>query len=191
MFKVFKKFGVMVLGIALASACATTIKGKSDYNPAVNFTDYHTFAWMGDNPLISAPPGMNPINVQRIMDEIERNLIAKGYRRVHDQADADFMVSFTIGARDKISVNSYPAAYRGYWGWGGRYYGGVGMMATDVEAYTEGVLAIDIFDVETHQPAWHGWAAKVITASVSKNPGPVIGEAVTAILSNFPPQAGS
>ncbi|ADJ27789.1 DUF4136 domain-containing protein [Nitrosococcus watsonii] len=192
MSKICKKFGVIVLMIALASACATTIKGRSDYNPAVNFADYHTFSWIGDSPLISAPSGMNPINVQRIMDEIRHDLTAKGYRFVHDQTEADFVVSFTIGTRDKINIDSYPAAYGGYWGWGGRYYGGTGMMATDVETYTEGVLAIDIFDVATHQPAWHGWAAEPITNSVRENPSPVIAEAVAAILSNFPPQqAGS
>ena len=81
-------------------------------------------------------------------------------------------------------MTSYPSTYRGVYrgGWGAPYHSEV-----DVRNYTEGVLAIDLFDVARRAPVWHGWAVKSITASERENPEPLINEIVAAILEEFPP----
>jgi len=53
--------------------------------------------------------------------------------------------------------------------------------------HVEGRLVVDIFDVRTHQPAWHGWATRTLSTSDRKDPQPAIRSALTAILANFPP----
>ncbi len=72
---------------------------------------------------------------------------------------ADFVVAYTVGTREKIVSTSYPTTYQGDWGWHlyGRYY-----YQTEVEhrTYTEGTLGIDIFDGKSKEPVWHGWASK-------------------------------
>ena len=128
------------------------------------------------------------------MVTVESALGAKGYRLVSDVDSADFALSFTIGSREEIKVDSYPsmsAGYGGYgypgrWGtWGGAYYGyGTG---TTVRQYTEGMLAIDVFDVEERRPVWHGVASKKISESDRKDAGGTIQAAVDAILGGFPP----
>ena len=62
------------------------------------------------------------------MAAVEGVLTTRGYRKVEDPETADFALSFTVGSREEIKVNSYPATYAGYgygggWGWGGPYYG--------------------------------------------------------------------
>ena len=60
--------------------------------------------------------------------------------------------------------------------------------STQVRHTTRGTLAIDIFDVETESPVWHGSTETTITGSVHDDPEPVITEGVQRILAKFGPQ---
>ena len=184
---------VIIAGLMVTACETSSIKSGSDANPAVNIAGYRTFSWVADNPLVAVggdTTRVNPLLQQRIQNAILADLAGKGYRYVDDRAGADFVVGFTIGARDKIDVRSYPTAgptygyygrYR-YGGWGGTYWG------TEVrtDSYTEGVLAIDVFDVRSQQPAWHAWSTKKIRDKDRQNPGPVVIEVVTSTLADFP-----
>jgi hypothetical protein len=167
------------------SSCAT-IRADSDYDGAADFSKFHRYAWVAESPLIRAESGrvdLSALNVRRIREAIERELAAKSFELVATPESADFGVSFTVGARDMITVDDYPPYYRGDWHWGHPYYSSV-----DIAMYTEGMLAIDVFDNETREPVWHGWARKTILQSDIRNPEATIEAAVTAILDGFPPQ---
>lgn len=168
-------------------SCATLRVG-SDYYPETDFSSYRSFAWVAESPLIESQSrrvDISPINVRRIRDAIERELGAKGFEMVSNRADADFGVSFTVGARDRIEVTDYPAYYRGVWRWTPPYY----WPNVDVYMYTEGTLAVDIFDNTTREPVWHGWARKEVVGADVRDPEPAIDEAVARILADFPPGA--
>src|SRR5262249_57083985 len=90
---------------------------------------------------------------------------------------ADFAVGFGLGATDEVRIGSYPAAYRGAWHWPN----GASPQEFKVRQFIEGRLTVDIFDVATHQPAWHGWATKNITAKAEADSRPVIRDAMTAL----------
>lgn len=176
--------------LGLITSCAT-LRTYNDYDPETDFSDYETFAWISDQPLIR-PKGrddqyVSPLNLQRIKNAIESELSAKGFHQVGDHAAADFVVSFTATPREKIYVESYPVPYQGpyhgSWAHQWPYYSD----AVAVHTYTEGTLAIDIFDRELQQPVWHGVAKKRIAESDRKNAGRLIQEAVAAILGSFPP----
>jgi len=172
---------------ALISACATTLPVRTDYDRQADFSGYHTFAWVSDNPLI-APAGGNPevspLTRSRIISAIESTLESKGYGKAADRKNADFAVAFTVGTRDRIDIESYPVSYRGSW------YGRHSFWYYEVRTwpYQEGMLSIDIFNQATHQPVWHGFTSKRITEGDRANPAPAIQEAVNAILAKFPPQ---
>jgi hypothetical protein len=176
-----------VLLLALG-ACATTLRVDSDFDQAANFAGYRSFAWIREDPLIqssASPSAISPLNSRRIQDAIAAELQAKGYTLNPDRAAADFVVAFTVGARDRLDATSYPAPF--YWGgyWGHAYFGS----SVEVRTYREGQLSIDIFDGKTHQPVWHGGATKRITESDRKNAKAQIDAAVKAILARFPPGA--
>ena len=176
--------------VVFTYGCGSTMKGESDYNAEVNFAQYESFAWVSPDPLISAPRNSNPDNIQRIKSEIVSVLTAKDYRQVEDTTAADFAVSFTVGTREEINIQQYPVMYGGAWAdrdlYSGRY--GTAMnYETYVEQYTEGTLAIDILDVGTDSPAWHGWATKKISGADRRDAAPLIKKAVNKILANFPP----
>ena len=180
------------LGLA---ACASGFKATYDSDPAHDFSGYQTYAWISANPMIVGPTNRvpNPLLEPKIMAAIEGVLNARGYSKVDDPESADFVLSFTVGSREEIQVNSYPATYAGYgyrgaWGWGGPYYG-MGMATeTQVRQYQKGMLALDVFDVKEHRPVFHAVAEKSITDSDRRNSDETIQAAVDAVLQAFPPQ---
>ena len=181
-------FCILVSTLLLTMTACSSLRTHSDYDPDARFDNYTTFAWMGDADVVQteAPDDgyISPLNVQRIERAIENELTTHGYRQLANPDDADFLVTFTVGTRDRIYVERYPLAYRDRWirHWP-YYYSGV----VDVHEYTEGMLAIDIFDRLTMHPVWHGVARKRIRGADTRDPEPQIKRAVTAILGEFPP----
>lgn len=180
-----KAIAALILCAALGG-CVTPLKPQFDYDMRQDFRGYHTYAWIRDEPLIR-PAGSSsivasPLNQQRVVDAIEAELGARGFRKV-DRASADFVLAYTLGARNQIEAYSYPEPYAGNWVWGRRYVGS----GVDVRMYLEGTLAIDIFDNKSHQPVWHGWVQKRVTERDSHNAAQQISTAVQQILAKFPP----
>ncbi len=190
----FKILSVVLMLITLG-ACSSN-PPVIDYDPAVSFTKYKTFAFIGEHPLLRAEgaEGASPLLEGRLMQTTENILSARGFKRIADRESADMAVGFTLGGREKIQVNSYPEPYRPYYGgygrgWSGGYYGGAyGGSQTTVRQYTEGQLVIDIYDVAEHKPIWHGSIKKRITDKMQENPQETVDEIVSTILANFPPQ---
>jgi hypothetical protein len=171
----------------MLSGCASRLETHSDHDPKQNFSGYHTFAWMAEQPMIAPPEDIarvSPLNRRRIEESIEKELARKGFMRVQERNSADFVVSYTVGARERLDVQSYPVPYRGPWFWGYPYFG----HDVDVTMYREGTIAIDVFDGKTHQPVWHGWGTKRIDDRDVKHAGELIPPAVAAVLEPFPPR---
>jgi hypothetical protein len=175
------------------TACATgkSYKTYDDYNPNIDFGRYQTFSFISESPMIvaSAQGAVSPLLEGRIMNAVRADLSRKGFRYVPDPEQADMAISFTVGSRDQIRVDQYPATYRtGY----GSYYRsyGYGMTygtETRVRQYTEGQLAIDIFDVRSKNPAFHGSASTRINNSDREDIETFINNIVVETLDGFPP----
>ena len=187
---------VCLLLLACLTAACSSNPPLIDYDPGADFSSYKTYAYISDRPMMRAPdsPPGSPLLEGRLINDTDSVMQAKGFTKVEDPESADFAVGFTVGSREKIKVNSYPEPYRPYyggWGWGAPYYGGYGGYGggtnVDVQQYTEGTLAIDVYDVAEHKPVWHGIATKRITDKMRENPGETINEIVNEILLEFPP----
>jgi hypothetical protein len=178
---------VRVLALALLVGGCASVRAQSDYDPNARFDTFHTFAWTGQEPgrLPNESGGerkpLDPLLARRIKEAIDTQLEAKGYKLTKDLGKADFAVSFSVGTREKIRVQSSPTYYGGGYGYGG-WYAGSGV---STQSYTEGTLAIDIFDGKSHMAVWHGWASKRVNESSDR--AKVVDEVVTAILAKFPP----
>jgi len=188
---------VIVSLLTFLGACASTFEATYDYDRKHNFSNYQTFAWISKNPMIVAETNrmVNPLLEGHIMSAVKDGLTAKGFRQVMIPENADFVVSFTVGSRDQIRVDTQPAMYGGYyagggpgrWGWGSGYYGGFYGTETTVRQYTKGMLAIDIFDVRERRPVWHAIATKTINESDRKKLVETVNMAVDSVLGGFPP----
>jgi hypothetical protein len=193
--KIIKSSLLLGTLVLLAACSSSKFKTDFDYRSGIDFYGYKTFSWLGDKPLkiSSDQPSINPLIGGKVEDAVRLELEGKGYKFVKNADDADFVLSFTLGARDKLKVTSYPVAYQGTYGWGGGYYGRgfygpsyVGVTnQTQVDEYVEGTLAIDIFDVKMKQPVWHGNAKGSLRGGSNKQS--VLTKVVDGILANFPP----
>jgi hypothetical protein len=172
--------------LVLAAACAT-IQTGSHFDETTDFKAYRTFSWIGEDPYITGDGAarVSPLAQEQIKTAIRRELVGKGYEYTDDRGNADFVVSFTVGTREKIRVESYPAHYRGLWGWHlpySVYY----YREVSAHSYTEGTLGVDIFDNESGKPVWHGWAEKTVTASDRQDPSEPIRASVAQLFAKFP-----
>ena len=88
----------------------------------------------------------------------------------------DLLVAYHLGIKDKIDVSSWGYGYGRWGGWGGGNL--------DVRQYKEGTMIIDLVDASTRELVWRGIGKGVVG---SGSPETKIREAVTEILSNYPP----
>lgn len=188
-----KSHFVFAVIVFVLGGCASGFQATHDHDPGHDFRAYQTFAWISERPMrvAASAAAPNPLLEPRIMSAISDALAAKGYTRVDQATAANFAVSFTLGSREQIKVDSYPSMAGGYGAygrsrrWGAAYYG-YGTETT-VRQYTEGVLAIDIFDTKESRPVWHGVASKSISKSDREDIVGTVKAAVDAILTDFPP----
>jgi hypothetical protein len=175
----------LIMPLVLGLSACETLRVGSDYDRTASFSGFHSFTWVRADDV-----GMhNPLVAERAREAIKARLERMGYTYVSEADQADFAVDFTIGSRERVDVQTYPAAYAGAWwgygrGWWGYPYWGTGV---DVQRYREGELAIDVFDARTHKPVWHGWAKKPLTEADMEHSSGTIREAADAILARFPP----
>ena len=174
---------LLVLGFALA---CSSLRVNVDFDPEEDFGAYRTYTWFPreqrqqgdyrvDNPLIDA----------RIRDAVDRELAAKGYRKLQDR-NPDFYVAFYLSVEDKMDVYTVNRGYYDYWGYG------VSIPETRVRQYEEGTLVIDIADAREKELTWRG----VGKGRLSRNPSPEqitaeVDSAVKQILARFPPEKKS
>jgi hypothetical protein len=157
---------------------------RTDYDHNVEFASYHTYSWIGPNPLLAAPATIRPDAEARIQQAVLATLEDKGFRFVPEGANADLLIAFTVGQRNPLRVDTSldTLGLTSTARWAFRYYSGV-----RVEDYRADRLALDVFDAATRRPVWHGYALKSLTDADRKDPEALVRRAVAAILASFPP----
>ena len=187
-------FGFVAL---LLGACATPIKSTIDQAANTDFSAYDTYAWISEEPYVSATAGSqlaSSLNHQRVRNSIEQELKAKGYRKV-DAAEADFVLGFSLGTRDRVRVQHYYDTFGYYYAYPGRFSrfgsinrfgfgGGFPAVTQSIQTITEGTLAVDVFDNQSREAIWHGMATKSLTGD--PNGAALIAEAVAALIGPLP-----
>ena len=180
-----RTFWIFFILISL-QACSG-IKVSQDYDQSFDFTRLKTFAWK-PNPNNEYGLKGNQLTDGRIRNAIVTNLKAKQFSQV-DPNKADFYISYHLTIEQKISTSNVSGGVSLGRSSHGRY-GGVGMSTgSQVQAYDQGTLLIDITDVTTKKLAWRG----ISTQTVSEHSTPeksikVINETIEKVMLQFPPQ---
>lgn len=173
----------------LAGCAGRQMTASSDYDPSVDFSKFQTFSWIDPNPLVrvASQRPLSPLLVVPLQEQTAQILTKRGLTFVGDPAQADLVVAFTIGSREGIRITSYPTrsfqSRRPGHTWGGYWPSST----VSTRRYTEGQLAIDLFDVEQARPVWHGTTTRRVRTADREAPEDLIRKAVVAILEDFPP----
>ena len=160
------------------------MKITADYNPetAPNFSAYQTYAWL-PQPIRRDPRVYNSITENRVRRSVDNSLSAGGYRKLAS-GTPDFLVAWQAAIEGKVDVTMV----NGYYGYGSRGWGAWSAEPM-VREYDEGTLILDVVDAESRELVWRGVAQAQV--SLNANPderGRKINEAVSKILSRFPPK---
>ncbi len=132
---------IFIVIALLGSACATNYYIISDYEKAVDFTNYQSFQII--NAPDGFPVGANPINKQRIDRAIKRELEGLGYTATENP---DLLVSWFVKVQTVKDYDWY-ANYYGRWAY---------LSYAHVNEYKKGTLVIDVIDRAENQVIWHG-----------------------------------
>lgn len=185
-----------IAALVFLSACATNSTVFSDYDPNQKFESYKRFAWSGEEPgLVSGTYPVSAIAKSKINLSIKAELEERGFIFTDDSSDADFLVSFTLGARDKIAtrLDTQYRADPNAWRWGRAYYpyyfpDVVPVTVKETYQFTEGSIAVDIFDAKDNRPVWHSSASKRLSRKQLAGSENKQRETAKALLAGFPPQ---
>jgi hypothetical protein len=131
----------------LAASAALAQKVTIEFDQAVDFSHFRTFAIRGGQ-LNSKNPALNSELVKKQIEaDIVRDLAERGLTRVAE-GPSDLNIRYHFGSARKTEVETYPAGWRG---WGTRVV---------KVPYAEGTLVIDLRDPTTHSLVWRGIASE-------------------------------
>lgn len=173
------KIASTTVAIALAGALAgcSSISTTYDFDTRVDFSEFHTFDWMPEQPVTISDPRRE----QAVRDQFVAALETRGFEKVAH--DADFRLVMYAGAEGNIQVSAF-----GY-GYGPRStFWGPTAGFVETYAYRDGTLVLDVVNAETNELAWRGTAQGVIDASMNpQDRQKLITEAIDKMLKKFPP----
>lgn len=183
------KHAVAGLVVLLLSACAQGPRVYTDADPAADFAQFRTFAFI-DTAGKNVDAQYQTLSGQRLEDAITAALEARGYEV--DIHHPDLLVNFNLYTAEKTRT-SPPVYYGGYYGYrSGMYVGWPGYVTPGhVDNYTEGTLTVDLVDRRSNQMVWEGTAIARVTSAARKNPDEALRNAVAAIFAQYPYVAGS
>ena len=149
------------------------------------FKTYNFFSQMGIE-------GENYSNLlgQHFRDAISAQMNSRGLQQ---SQSPELQINVSIGAQEKVRVNTYnePYLHGGYYGYGGYgawgnpwYYGGG--TRTTVHQYTEANVYIDMVDSTQHRMVWQGVATFTVTDKMQEQLRETVYSTVEKVFTQFP-----
>jgi hypothetical protein len=168
---------IAVLMLLVAPA-AWAQKVDVDFNSNVDFSKFKTYAWLESK---HPAKGLWP---QRVIDGIDKQLQAKGLKKVEMSQNPDLEVVYNSGVKERTTVEGYDYGY-GYgpwWGWGGP-------RSTTYQTYVdkEATLAVDLVDTAQKEMVWRGVARDTLSDSSEKNQKK-LDKALEKMFKKYPPK---
>jgi hypothetical protein len=151
------RLALLLLALLAVASCASSPRVTSDFDPAVDFSQYRSFAF--HDPLAAESDGYATPASQRMRQAARREMEARGY--VHDIDNPDLWVNINAYMSERSEVFSTSTLQqRLYYDYVARGYVAVPYWSdrTDVHHYVEGTLHVDLVDVGERRLVWEGVA---------------------------------
>jgi hypothetical protein len=161
------------LSFFLCAANTFAQKVNTDWDHEANFSNYKTYAWME-----SKHPASSDLVNKRIIDNIDKQMAAKGFTKASDKPDV--LVVYNAGVKEQVSVQGYDYGY-------GRYRWGGGMSTYSQVVELQGTLVIDLVDAQKKELIWRGTATDTLSDKPEKN-SQKIEKATEKAFKNYPPK---
>jgi hypothetical protein len=180
---------------AFLTACSPSVQVRTDSDPGVNMSQYKSYDFFSQ--LGIEGDGYSNLLGQHFRAAISSQMNARG---ISQSETPQLQINVSIGAEDKVRVNTYqdPYLYGGYYGRGYGAYGhgspwgyGGGATRTTVHQYTEAKVYIDMVDASEHKMVWQGVATFTVTDKMQEQLRETVHNTVEKVFSQYPVQAPS
>ena len=186
---------LLVVMLAVASACAPSPKIGYDFDRSADFSAYHTYAWLpGDQEKTGDRRADSSAVDMRIRIAVGTQLRLKGYQAL-PEGKPDFYVAYHVGLKDirpNISERYYSDGMAGHafaHSADTRSTGKSAPVVTDTPSSLTGSLLVDIIDARSEQLVWRGSAAGDVDPGLTSQQRDERTKAIVhGILSHFPPK---
>ena len=153
---------LLAAALALLAACSQFVV-HSHYDPQVDFAALRTFAWLPRDQAAAGDQETPDENFdRRIVADVERDLVAKGYRPA-GASEPDFLMNYRYSTTPVSAVQGDPS----YGGWGTWWLMTPGWEAQYTDDFDEGALHLAVLDPERQRAFWIGVAQARIVPSMS------------------------
>ncbi len=168
---------IPLLLTALLLVGCSSIETKVDYDRAVSFSSYKTFAFKD----VRTPD--SPISTRRVQAAIEKTLFSRGFAKA--DGTPDLWVVLHTRTRRQTRVTTYNSGWGWGWGWRGAYWN-----TAHVDQIPIGTLMVDLIDTKAKELVWRGSASRIVDADeTAKDRDEKVQEAVNKLFDGFPPKS--
>jgi hypothetical protein len=179
----FRGITALIAGLVLLAGCATV---QTDHDPRVNVKNYHSYQLEYDGNT-NARAFNNPLNAKRLREAVESNLAARGMHPVAEGETPDCIVGVSTGSRQVVEDEPAMPRVGLSWGFGSRRGFGTSMFwESDVHAYNEHRIAIDLIDGKSNEPVWHASINENINRGSGASAEARIKEIVAQLFAKYP-----
>lgn len=184
----FVKLSCVFVVMVLLAGCQSVPATSFDYARDTDFSRYQTFAWLDPHPLRfhEMDAHASPLLERHLKEAAIQVFPETGLRFVDDPRQADVLMAFTVGSRERILLDGYDvSAISGdetefnYWYENSRSLG----------SFIEGQVCVDLFDRRSGRPIWHGTAEEALNQSEFTYWRERVPTIIRLISAGYPPSA--
>ena len=159
---------LLAVGALLLAGALFASEVSVDNDTTVDFSKYKTFAWK----VVTQAP--NPSTHGRIVTSVEKELAAKGLKKV--DVDPDLWISYQVLVKQEATSTD--------WDYGRFKFRG---RDVTVQKLARGSLTVDLVDAKSTKLVWRAAATDYIPPDAPPGEG-VIEKAVNLMFKGFPPK---
>lgn len=162
----------------LLANCASIRSGSECYVPESTLVEYDTFAWY-PNPVIinDDTQTISPLMIAELKKQIKQAFESAGYNYEEDSDYTDFYISMAITTQRVVDETIYFPASQ---------HDEANSVTTRERSHTTGFVAVDVFDGDTGEPKWRGWAERALHLDDRHDSRDAVEEVVRSIMVEFP-----
>lgn len=161
---------LLIWALTLCTAPLVARQVSVNYNHAVSFVQFHTYAWASNN----ANQIQNSILAQVAKQDIENAMAAKGFQKVTEPQNPDLILTASGGECEQTSWNA----------WGMRGFGG-GMGTITPQQNIEATMVVSLYNPKAQELIWRGIAENTLSTNGNKNQQ-MVGKAVQKMFKQWP-----
>jgi hypothetical protein len=139
----------------LSTSAAVAGEAKNDFDPAVDFSRFKTFCFIGGHESEKTGVLADPARRERIKNFIAGAMESRGLQEVPRDEVCSLAVRYWVGLRgkDETTIITTPSVWAGYPAyWTGPWY--YSYQEYVIEHYVEGTLVVDWIDAASRELIW-------------------------------------